>query len=210
MADWSALREASRVNVVGTSGSGKSTFARRLATLRNLPYVEMDQLYWKADWEEPDRRDYHARIETVVAEPEWVLDGNYRRTCPIKWPRTEVMVFLDLPLLLTVQRLIRRSWQRGTSGQELWPGTGNRETLRRSFFSSDSVIWWASSTMHAIVAVTTGRPCWPPIHTCTSCTCRAPVTSPIVWPRSRQTSRYCEHCCRHAKPGMGHNSGRED
>lgn len=142
MADWSALREASRVNVVGTSGSGKSTFARRLATLRNLPYVEMDQLYWKADWEEPDRRDYHARIETVVAEPEWVLDGNYRRTCPIKWPRTEVMVFLDLPLLLTVQRLIRRSWQRGTSGQELWPGTGNRETLRRSFFSSDSVIWW--------------------------------------------------------------------
>ena len=30
--------------------------------------------------------------------------------------------------------------------QELWPGTGNRESFRRSFFSRDSIILWTLKT----------------------------------------------------------------
>ena len=35
-----------KINVVGTSGVGKSTLARRLAQELSLPYIEMDVLYW--------------------------------------------------------------------------------------------------------------------------------------------------------------------
>ncbi len=40
-----------KINVVGTSGVGKSTLARRLAQILSLPYIEMDRLYWRPDWQ---------------------------------------------------------------------------------------------------------------------------------------------------------------
>ena len=50
--DFEQLSRIERINVVGTSGSGKSTFARELAELLKLLYYEMDQLFWKLDWQE--------------------------------------------------------------------------------------------------------------------------------------------------------------
>ncbi|MEM1411444.1 MAG: adenylate kinase [Pseudomonadota bacterium] len=142
------LRTAQRINVVGTSGTGKSTFARRLAELKGIPYIEMDQLYWLPDWQEPDDSAFFPKLEQALAGDAWVLDGNYHRSCPIKWPRTQVVVFLDLPFLQTIAQVTRRTIRRSRSRQELWPDTGNRETLRKGFLSSDSVIWW-SITHHA-------------------------------------------------------------
>ena len=34
-----------RINVIGTSGSGKSTFSKELAGKLNLLHIEMDYLY---------------------------------------------------------------------------------------------------------------------------------------------------------------------
>ena len=39
-----------RVVVVGTSVSGKTTLARSLAGKLGVPHVELDSLYWEADW----------------------------------------------------------------------------------------------------------------------------------------------------------------
>jgi gluconate kinase len=36
-----------KVNVVGTSGSGKSTFSQQLARVLDCEYIEMDRLHWK-------------------------------------------------------------------------------------------------------------------------------------------------------------------
>ncbi len=142
------LHNAQRINVVGTSGTGKSTFARRLANLKGIPYIEMDQLYWLPDWREPQDSAFFPKLQQALTGNAWVLDGNYHRSCPIKWPLTQVVVFLDLPFVRTVAQVTRRTIARSRSRQELWPGTGNRETLRKGFLSADSVIWW-SITHHA-------------------------------------------------------------
>ena len=41
------------INVIGTTGSGKSTFARKLARQLELTPIEMDDLFWLDDWQEP-------------------------------------------------------------------------------------------------------------------------------------------------------------
>ena len=41
-----------RINVVGTSGCGKSTVAKRIAERLNVPYIQLDELYWKPNWVE--------------------------------------------------------------------------------------------------------------------------------------------------------------
>ena len=44
-----------RINVVGTSASGKTTFSRKLAERLNLTHIELDNLLWLDDWQEtPD------------------------------------------------------------------------------------------------------------------------------------------------------------
>ena len=39
-----------RVLVMGSSGSGKSTFARRLSKITGIPFVSLDALFWKPGW----------------------------------------------------------------------------------------------------------------------------------------------------------------
>ena len=75
-----------------------------------------------------------------------MLDGNYTRTLPIKWKHVQLVVWLDPPYLQTMFRVTARTIRRAFSGQELWPGTGNRESLAEAFFSRKSIIWWAIRT----------------------------------------------------------------
>lgn len=71
-----------KINVVGTSGSGKSTLARQLAEWLGVPYIEMDRLYWRPEWQGTPDDAFLARLEQTLAEAGegWVLDGNYSRT----------------------------------------------------------------------------------------------------------------------------------
>ena len=135
-----------RINVVGTSGSGKSTFARQLADALGLPYVEMDRIFWKADWTETPDEEFLPQVESITGADQWVLDGNYIRTTPIKWCRVQLVVWLDMPFLRTLYRVTSRCVRRSVTRAEIWPGTGNRETLRKAFLSRDSVIWWSLTT----------------------------------------------------------------
>ena len=137
---------AKRINVVGVTGSGKSTLTRQLAQLKQIPHYEMDRLFWLPNWQEVSDDLFAEKLAQVVAEPEWVLDGNYKRTTPLKWSRAEVVVWIDLPFLLTFMRLFGRCVDRAWSKKELWPGTGNRETFRKMFFSRDSILVWLLKT----------------------------------------------------------------
>ncbi|MEM9657619.1 MAG: shikimate kinase, partial [Planctomycetota bacterium] len=141
--DLDRLAEIERINVIGTSGSGKSTFGRRLAELLDLPFVELDGVYWKPNWQEPTDEEFLPKIKTITDGPRWVLDGNYSRSTPTKWRRVQLVVWLDLPLLRTLYRVATRSVKRAFSKTEIWPGTGNRETLRKAFLTRDSVILWS-------------------------------------------------------------------
>ncbi|VTM31479.1 DNA topology modulation protein [Klebsiella pneumoniae] len=50
------------INVVGTSGSGKSTLARRLAHRLELPWIELDRLYWRPNWQGAPDEAFFAAI----------------------------------------------------------------------------------------------------------------------------------------------------
>ena len=64
-----------RVVVVGTSCSGKTTLARRLARLLATEHVELDSLYWGPEW--TPRPDFIPNVLTIAQQSRWVIDGNY-------------------------------------------------------------------------------------------------------------------------------------
>jgi len=141
--DIHRLSRIERVNVIGTSGSGKSTFGRELGEHLQLPFIEMDSVYWGPNWTEATDEEFFPKIEAITSEPRWVLDGNYSRTTSTKWRYVQLVVWLDMSFLRTLCRVTRRCWNRARTQTELWSGTGNRETLRKAFLSRDSVILWS-------------------------------------------------------------------
>ncbi len=141
--DIRKLREIERVNVIGTSGSGKSTLARELSNHLDLPLIEMDAVYWGPNWTEPTDEVFIPKIEQLTTKTRWILDGNYSRTRDTKWRHVQLIVWVDMSFLRTIYRVASRCVRRSITQAEIWPGTGNRETLRKGFLSTDSVILWA-------------------------------------------------------------------
>ncbi|KDM89887.1 shikimate kinase [Photobacterium galatheae] len=135
-----------RINVIGTSGSGKSTFSQKLADALGYPYIEMDALFWQPNWAESTDEAFFATLEQALASPQWVLDGNYHRTVPIKWRQVDTIIWVDYSLTRTLFQAVKRAITRCLSQQELWPGTGNRETFQKTFLSRDSIVWWTMKT----------------------------------------------------------------
>ena len=125
---------------MGTSGSGKTSVARRIAKKLNIPYVELDELFWKPNWTESTDEELFPKLEEALSVDGWVLDGNYTRTIPIKWKRCRMVVYLDLPFHIVLYRIIKRSLIRGFKNEELW--AGNKETVLKHLFTRDSMILW--------------------------------------------------------------------
>jgi adenylate kinase family enzyme len=133
-----------RVAVVGSSGSGKTTFAHRLAARLGVPRIELDALHWEPGWIEADIETFRARVHAATSADAWVSDGNYSAVRPLVLERADTVVWLDLPLWTCLWRIVRRTARRSRSGEELW-GTGNRESWRK-VLRRDSLILWLLTT----------------------------------------------------------------
>lgn len=135
-----------KINVVGTSGSGKSTFSKKLASILKAPYIEMDLLFWGPNWTKTPDEIFFDKVEKELnATQSWVLDGNYSRTTDLKWKYADTVIWLDYPIWLTTTRVTKRAIQRVWSQEELWPGTGNTESFK-NMLSKEGIIWWSMSS----------------------------------------------------------------
>ena len=85
-----------RINIIGTAGSGKSFFSKRVAQNLNIPCVEIEALAWKSNWTEATNDELFSKLKTLLSSEEWVLDGNYLKTRHIKWKRCQIVVYLPL------------------------------------------------------------------------------------------------------------------
>ncbi len=128
---------------MGNAGSGKTTTARRLAALLGIPHLELDAVHHLPGWEPIDREDFRRTVEDFAQRDSWVVDGNYGAVRDIVLARADTVVQLDLPRLVVMARVIRRSVHRAVSGEELW--NGNREHWRDLLRprKEDNIILWA-------------------------------------------------------------------
>lgn len=133
-----------RIAVIGTTGSGKTTLAARLALRLDATHVELDALHWEPNWAEAPLDVFRARVTQALSPESWVADGNYSRVRDLVWGRADTVVWLDYALPVILGRLTKRTLHRIVTREELW--NGNRESLREAFFSRDSILLWALKT----------------------------------------------------------------
>lgn len=89
-----------KVIVIGCPGAGKSTFARELRDRTGLPLYYLDRLWHKPDRTNVSREEFDARLQSIMAEEQWIIDGNYGRTMQMRMEICDTIFFLDYPLAL--------------------------------------------------------------------------------------------------------------
>lgn len=95
--------------VIGCPGAGKSVFSRDLAERTGLPLIPLDSLYHLDVWDEGRKKEqWRERVIELVAEPEWIVDGNYKSTLETRIIAADTVVFLDYPRWLCVWRALKR------------------------------------------------------------------------------------------------------
>jgi adenylate kinase family enzyme len=143
-----------RVRVVGSSGAGKTTLARELAGRLGVRHVELDEVFWDANWTKRDRETAREGIRAFLASPAgadgWVMCGNWSSGHQGLLDDTDTFVWLDYPRLLVMSRLVRRTFRRMITREELWHG--NREDPRNLLTRDGerNVLVWSWTNHHAM------------------------------------------------------------
>lgn len=99
-----------RIAIIGSSGSGKTTFANKLGKKLGRPVVYLDKEYHTSEWKKkyPTKEDWINFQRNTVKQDEWIIDGNYRSSLAIRLERADTIIFFDFPKWLCLVRAFGR------------------------------------------------------------------------------------------------------
>ena len=103
-----------RVLLFGNSGSGKSTFARRLASAHALAHLALDSIVWEPGRvaAQRPRADVRAELSAFIGRhPAWVIEGCYGELIEAAAAHCTELVFLNPGLDACLENCRRRPWE---------------------------------------------------------------------------------------------------
>jgi adenylate kinase family enzyme len=117
----SLRKDLRKICIFGNLGSGKTDLALRLSQELQIPLCHLDRLIWTSKGELSDRRDFRSLHAQVVESYAWIIEGLCKPE--LEYPHQDIaesdtlmeraraadlVIFLDVPLLVCVGRMLRR------------------------------------------------------------------------------------------------------
>ncbi|WP_054662729.1 AAA family ATPase [Lacticaseibacillus camelliae] len=99
-----------KVMLIGAPGSGKSTLARQLAQQTGWPLLALDRVWHAMDYSAAAKVHFITKqTQFMAAHQDWLIDGNFTSTIPLRLASADLVVWLRVPSLVAPLRLVRRS-----------------------------------------------------------------------------------------------------
>lgn len=133
-----------RVVVIGPSGSGKTTLGHWLASELALPFIDLDDVFWRPGWRQAPIAEFRRDVEALTRQARWAIAGNYGAARDLVWPRADTLVWLDLPLPLVLLRTTRRVVRQTLTREPIC--NGNRQQLKALVFGTDPLLGYTLRT----------------------------------------------------------------
>lgn len=120
-------KEYKRIMVIGCSGSGKSTFSRKLAEITDLPLIHLDATFWQENWTHLSRGKFDAMLESEVEKDRWIIDGNYNRTLEMRLNYADMVIDFRVPRYLCLVGVVKRYFKyRNTNRPDMAEGCNEK------------------------------------------------------------------------------------
>lgn len=100
-----------KIILIGSGGAGKSTLAHKLGKLMNIDVYHLDSMFWKKGWVPISREELIQQQKQIFAKDSWIIDGNYSSTLELRLEAADTIIFLNLPRVQCVYRVIKRRIQ---------------------------------------------------------------------------------------------------
>ncbi|URZ07380.1 DNA topology modulation protein [Clostridium felsineum] len=97
-----------KVIVIGSPGSGKSTFSKKLAKMLKLPLIHLDKEYWNSGWAQTPKEEWREKQEEFIKGDKWIIDGNYGSTMDIRLKEADTIVCFNLSRTICLFRAFKR------------------------------------------------------------------------------------------------------
>lgn len=118
-----------RICIIGSSNSGKSTLADRLGKKLGIKICHLDQIAHKknTNWERKHDEELIFDHNAVIELDSWVIEGNYSVCMPQRFTRSTSVIWLDPSFIGFLWRYIKRSLKNERSRE------GNLEGAKGQF-----------------------------------------------------------------------------
>lgn len=120
-----------KIHITGNSGSGKSTFGKKLSIELGLPLFGLDKVVWKSGWKKATKEERRIGEEEIISGDEWIIEGVSSRALKA----ADIIVFLEVDLLTCLKRSFLRNIRYLFSGRpELPEGCPEIWVMAQQFF----------------------------------------------------------------------------
>lgn len=106
------MEDNRKILVIGSPGSGKSTFARKLRDKTGLPLYYLDIMYHNSDRTTVSHEVFISRLSEILRTDNWIIDGNYQGSLPLRLEECTEVIFFDLPVEKCIEGASARIGQR--------------------------------------------------------------------------------------------------
>ena len=97
-----------RIMVIGSPGSGKSTFSRKLSDITELKLIHLDKEFWNNGWIETPRDEWVQKQKCLISGNEWIVDGNFNGTLDIRIEKADTIICFKLSRAVCLLSYIKR------------------------------------------------------------------------------------------------------
>jgi len=97
-----------KIAIVGISGSGKSTFSRRLSDKTKLPIIHLDRFFWKGNWEAVPEPQYITEHESIIKGDAWIIEGYINKKMAERLANADMVLYLDYSGIRCMWQVILR------------------------------------------------------------------------------------------------------
>jgi adenylate kinase family enzyme len=119
----------SKIMIFGRPGGGKSTFARILSTLTNIPVHHLDRHFYLPNWVERNYQEFLDIQQSIVETDRWIIDGNNTKSLETRYKNADLVLYFNYPKLTCYWRVLKRFLTKKENSED------------RAFGCSENIRW---------------------------------------------------------------------
>lgn len=97
-----------KIIIIGCPGSGKTTFAVKLANKLGIKLFHLDAIYHKPDKTHISSEEFDDALSNILSLDSYIIDGNYNRTIERRISACDTVFLFDLPTNVCIEGALSR------------------------------------------------------------------------------------------------------